>query len=450
MERWMAGTGLVACILLAVPASSYAQDPTWKAGVARAEITPSERLWMAGYASRTHEADDVLLPLFVKAFALQDTAGHKAVIVTSDTLGLPKAMADRIRVRLKEVLGLERDEVILSGSHTHSGPVLRDSLYFIYPFGDAQIQAVERYSQQFEDRVVSCVGEALGTMVSVRLEAGNGVVRFAINRRNNKEAEVLDTHDFKGPVDHAVPVLRAVREDGTPLAVLFGYACHGTVLDLYRWSGDYPGFAQAALEAAHPGMTALFFAGCGADQNPLPRRTVALARQYGHELAAAVDRVFEDPMTPLEAKLERQLAEVELGLMPPPSRETLVAQAQSSTAWEARAAKSFLADLDAGRPLPSTYRYPIYLWRLGSQILVALSGEPVIDYTIAIKQALGRDVFVMGYCNDVMSYIPSVRVLREGGYEGATAQMAYGIPSVWKEDIESLILGAVRDLASIK
>ncbi|MCX5759131.1 MAG: hypothetical protein NTU83_11605 [Candidatus Hydrogenedentes bacterium] len=324
---------------------------------------------------------------------------------------------------------------------------MRDSLYFIYPLDEARIRAIERYSAQFEDRVVACAAEAFNAMVPARLSAANGVARFAVNRRNNREAEILDTHDLKGPVDHAVPVLKVAREDGSLLALLFGYACHATTLDICRWSGDYPGFAQAELEAAHPGLTALFFAGCGADQNPLPRRTIALARQYGRELAASVERAVEDPMTPLDAKMDLKQTEVELALTPAPSRETLTALSQCDTPWQVRAAKAFLADLDAGKALPSAYRYPVYVWRLGGQLLVALGGEVVVDYAVAIKQALGRDTFVMGYSNDLMSYIPSVRVLREGGYEGATAQMEYGLPSAWTEDIEARIMNTVQELA---
>ncbi|MCX5759130.1 MAG: hypothetical protein NTU83_11600 [Candidatus Hydrogenedentes bacterium] len=121
MRGLIAGTCLAGCTLLAASTLSYGEETGgWKAGAARADITPTEPVWMAGYASRTHEADDTLAPLFVKALALQDAVGRKALIITSDTLGFPKDMAERVRTRLKESLGLERDQVILNGSHTHS------------------------------------------------------------------------------------------------------------------------------------------------------------------------------------------------------------------------------------------------------------------------------------------------------------------------------------------
>ncbi|HOT50201.1 MAG TPA: neutral/alkaline non-lysosomal ceramidase N-terminal domain-containing protein [Candidatus Hydrogenedentes bacterium] len=447
MHGLMAGAWVAGCVLLAAPVTNQGVETTgWKAGVARADITPGEPVWMAGYASRTHEADGTLLTLFVKALAIEDASGRKALIVTSDTLGFPRDLAERVRGRLKASLGLEREQVVLCGSHTHSGPVLRDSLSAIYPLNGAHVEAIERYSVQFEDRVVECAAAAFDALAPARLSSANGVARFAVNRRNNREAEILDTHDLKGPVDHAVPVLRVDRADGGLLAVLFGYACHATTLDIYQWSGDYPGFAQAELEAAHPGATALFFAGCGADQNPLPRRTVALARQYGRELAAAVERVLEDPMTPIDGRLDLKQTEVELALAPAPSRDHW-AELAAGSSWQAAAAKAFLADLDAGKSLPSSYVYPIHVWRLGGLTMVALGGEVVVDYAVAIKKELGRDVFVMGYCNDVMAYIPSERILKEGGYEGGSAQMAYGLPSPWAEGIESRILNAVYELA---
>ena len=105
------------------------------------------------------------------------------------------------------------------------------------------------------------------------MAAGQGTCGFAVNRRNNLEPDVpklIEQGALKGPVDHTVPVLAVYLPDGKLKAVLFGYACHNTVMDFYKWSGDYAGFAQLALEKSHPDATAMFFMGCGADQNALP------------------------------------------------------------------------------------------------------------------------------------------------------------------------------------
>ena len=443
------GLGMV--IMMTISATCGAQEPAagWQAGVARVDVTPQEPMWLAGYGARDRESEGTLHPIWVKALALKDATGHRAVLVTSDLLGFPKGMSDTIRDRLQEKFQLSRADIILNSSHTHSGPVLRHSLYAVYPLDEAGIKKVEQYSLTLEDQVVACVEKALAGLAPAKLSSANGVTRFAVNRRTNREAEILDTHDFKGPVDHAVPVLKVAREDGSLLAVAFGYACHATTLDFYKLSGDYPGFAQLEFEAAHPGATALFFAGCGADQNPMPRRTVALAQQYGRELAAAVDRVLTDPMKSLAPSLKTDYKEIDLAFSAVPTREALTAIAEKGSIYDKRAAQHFLQILDQGKPLPTSYpSYPIQLWILGEQALVALGGEVVSDYAIMLKHMLGRDLFVMGYSNDVMAYISSLRVLREGGYEGGSAQMLYGLPAPWTEDIESRILSTARDLAT--
>ena len=106
-------------------------------------------------------------------------------------------------------------------------------------------------------------------------------------------------------------------------AVAFGYSCHPTVLNLYKWSGDYAGFAQLELEKAYPGVTALFFQSAGGDQNPLPRRTIPLAQQYGRELAAAVERVLDEDMRPLSARLATAYSEVDLAFAKAPTEAHL-------------------------------------------------------------------------------------------------------------------------------
>ena len=440
--------GLSMVLDLSGPCHAASVQTGWLAGLARVDVTPQESMWLAGYASRDHPSDGTLHPLFVKALALKDGAGHQALLMTSDVLGFPKDMSDRIRDRLKDQFQLSRAEIILSSSHTHSGPVLGDSIRVIYPLDEAQIEKIARYSARLEGQVVECAARALSSMKPARLFSGNGITRFAVNRRNNPEAAILDNHDLKGPSDHAVPVLKVVGEDDALMAAAFGYACHATVLASYQWCGDYPGFAQIELEKAHPGATALFFAGCGADQNALPRRTVPLAQQYGRELAAAVERVLSENINELSPALKTEYKEVELAFGTPPTHEQLEGMAKTYTGYMQRAAQRLLKQLDDGKPLRTSYPYPVQIWRIGNQALVTLGGEVVVDYAILVKKTLGRETFVLGYCNDLMSYIPSVRVLHEGGYEGGDFQMGYGMPTKWADDIESRILAAARELAA--
>ncbi|GAA4455205.1 neutral/alkaline non-lysosomal ceramidase N-terminal domain-containing protein [Nibrella saemangeumensis] len=420
----------------------------WRAGVARVVITPEQPMWLAGYAARTHPSEGKLHDLWAKALVLEDADGKKAVLITTDLVGVPLTVSNYIRDRLQARYGLTRAQILLNSSHTHSGPVLQNALSDIYPLDQEQLMRIKAYTEKFQQEVVALVGRALQHLEPVELYSQNGVTRFQVNRRNNAEGTLARLIELKGPNDYAVPVLKVVNGKGELKAIAFGYACHPTVLDLYQWSGDYPGYAQLELEKAHPGVTALFFQGAGADQNPLPRRTIPLAHQYGRELAAAVERVLAEEMRKLSPRLTTAYQEVNLPLTGPPTREELVRLTQEAPYdYMKRWAGRMLQNLDKGEKAPASYPYPLQVWQLGEQTVMSLGGELVVHYANELKRLFGPELFVLGYSNNVMAYIPSATILKEGGYEGATSQMVYGLPGPWGPAVESLILGEMVKLA---
>lgn len=429
------------------PVHSQNTQLDWKAGVAKIDITPEKPQWMAGYGSRTSPSEGTVHPIWVKALSLEDAQGHQSVLLTADLLGWPKILSDDIRSVVADKYGLSKAQIILNSSHTHSGPVLQDALFDIYPLDDAERMKIKEYSAELKDRVVDLVGKCLEDMEPVSLYSENGVARFQVNRRNNVEATQAFITDLNGPNDYAVPVIKVEKADKSLMAIVFGYACHPTVLGINKWSGDYPGFAQIQLEKDHPGAQAMFFQGGGADQNPIPRRTIPLARQYGRTLAAAVDRVLEEEMKPLESTLETAYTEVALDLNLPPSIEELTHHCEVSSGYQKRWGERLLKDAKAGKEFRESYPYPLQVWKVGDQRIFALGGELLIGYTIQLKEIFGYDSFVMGYSNDVMSYIPTARVLHEGGYEGSSAQVVYGLPAKWSYNIESTIIHGMVDLA---
>lgn len=429
-------------LICLISTTSFSQTDLWQVGIARVDITPSDTLWLAGYGFRSHAATGTLHQLWAKAIAFQDEQQHRGVLVTADLLGFPKGLSDSIRRRLHELYGLENAQIILNSSHTHCGPVLENSLSDVYPLKSNHVKMIEQYSHWLEEQILTTVGAALENTRPARLYYGNGAVRFQVNRRNNNANTLSEQSDLNGPNDYAVPVLMAKGPDGELIAVVFGYACHPTVLNIYEWSGDYPGVAQTELEKRNPGAMALFFQGCGADQNPLPRRAVSLAQQYGEELAAAVTQVLHDTGQPLKSELVSGYTEIDLAFTTPPTIAEFRAFVDQATGYPKRWATRLLKQLEKNQPLPDSYPYPIQAWRLGTLPIFALGGEVVIDYAIALKRIFGQETFVMGYSNDLMGYIPSTRVLREGGYEGNSSQVVYGLPSTWASDIEIRILGA--------
>ncbi|MCU0871851.1 MAG: hypothetical protein MUE50_05855, partial [Pirellulaceae bacterium] len=207
-----------------------------------------------------------------------------------------------------------------------------------------------------------------------------------------------------------------------------------------------PGYAQIEVEQAQPGCQAMFWAGCGADQNPLPRRTVELAMDYGRQLATAVNEVLDKPMQPVAGKLATDFREIDLPLAALPTREQIEQDAQSKDVYVAARAKLLLTQMADGLPLSPTYPYPVQVWRLGDEIrFIVLGGEVVVDFALRLKADLGGPrTWVAGYSNDVMAYIASRRVLQEGGYEGGGAMVYYGLPTSWAPDSEDLIVAEAK------
>lgn len=444
---------LLAFILLlglACSPADAADAPAFKAGVATKVITPAEPMWMAGYASRTKPSEGKQHDLWVKALALEDSAGTVLVLVTSDLIGIPRDVSESVAAAVREKAGLTRERLLLSASHTHCGPVLQRNLSDMYPLSAEQRAQVVRYTDQLAAGMSETVLAALADRKPARLSYGSGVARFAMNRRRPTPTGFINDRNPEGPVDHSVPVLRVEGTDGTLRAVAFGYACHNTTLSYYQWCGDYAGFAQVDIQAKNPGAVALFWAGCGADANPLPRGTVEHAQKYGRELAEAVEGELARPATLMAGTFAAGYATIPLAFDQVPSRAQIQADLLNKNTTLKQRAERFLKILDAGGALPAEYTaYPVQVWRLGDGPLwVSLGGEVVVDYALRLKKELAgqRPVWVAGYTNDVMAYIPSERVLKEGGYEGDTSMIPYGWPSKWKAGLEEQIVTKVHQL----
>jgi hypothetical protein len=438
-----------AIILILAVLTSPVGAAEFKAGVARKAITPAGPVWMSGYASRTHASEGVIHDLWAKALAIEDPAGRRVVIVTTDLIGLPREVSTEIAARVKKQYGLERSQVLLCVSHTHSGPVVWPNLKSMYDLvTPAERECLEKYARRLSDDLVSLVGAAMTDLAPAQVSTGHGSVGFAINRRQALPKGYAIGQNPKGPVDHDVPVVKIAALDGKLRAVLFGYACHNTTLggDLYRINGDYAGFAEIELEKAVPGATAMFTILCGADQNPSPRGKVELAAQHGKALAEEVRRVLAGPLSPVRPPVRTAYEDVKLAFAPQP-RSKFEEEAKSKDRFRRHRADAMLAAFDAGQPVRDV-PLPVQVVRLGSDLaIVALGGEVVVDYSLRLKREFaGTNLIVVGYANEVMCYIPSRRVLREGGYEGGDAMIYYGLPGPFTDGVEETVIGACRRL----
>ena len=435
------------CVLLFLAlASAAAAD--YQAGISRLKITPQSPIFLSGYAARTHASTGIAGDLWAKAVALEDHKHHRVVIVSTDLIGLPAAVTDVVAARVAKEYGLERSSLLLNSSHTHAGPLIRGNLEVLFDLAPADSEVVSDYTRRLTDDLVTLVGAALGDLRPANLLFGNGIGSFAVNRRQARAQGVVFGVNSKGPSDHDVPVLKVISPEGGLRAVLFGYACHNTTLEgsFYEVSGDYAGYAQQALEKANPGATAMFLMLCGADQNPNPRGTLEIARRHGESLAAEVSRVMNTGLRPVRGDIRTAYRVTELDFAYH-TRDKFEAWAKDTNVFKARNAKLMLKAYDDRRPVRRS-PYPAQAFAFGKSLtVVALGGEVVVDYVLRIKKEFGAEgILVAGYSNDVMSYIPSLRVLKEGGYEADTSMIYYGLPGPYNEEVEDRVMAAVYDV----
>jgi neutral ceramidase len=420
----------------------------FRAGAARTKITPQMPAWLTGFAARTHPAETVAQDLWAKVLAVEDAKGSCFVVVTADLIGFTREITDEIAARAQRKYKLERRQLLFNASHTHSGPSVWPRLHVVRDSGADVQRELKSYADKLIENIDEAIGRALETLQPARLEFTLGQAGFAMNRRIEHLAAIRPGQTFPGPSDPSVPVLRVLSSEGKPIAIVFGYACHNTVLtaEFYEVSGDYAGHAQLAIERMYPGSTAMFIMLCAGDQRANPRSKRELARQHGETLAKAV---AEAPQAKQIGGLLQYAYEVTTLPFQAHSREVYLAESQSTDPFLARRGRLMLQALDSRKPVVST-PYPVQAVRFGdAPAWVALGGEVVIDYQLRLKSEFGPDrLVVLGYSNDVMSYIPSRRVQREGGYEAGDSMMYFSQPGWFTEEVEEIVLGTARRVLS--
>ncbi len=421
-------------------------------GGAKVDITPELPIRLAGYQSRLAEATRVEAPLSARALAIGSDADGPVVLVTADVIAVSETMSDAVAaaVRAKHP-GLTRERIAVCATHQHTGPAIAGTIPFMFSrdLPAEENARIERYAARLQEKLIEVALAALADRRPARLAWAQGTAEFAVNRRlivDGKHTGYKATPG--GPVDHALPVLRAVDAQGVVRAVLVNYACHCTTLkggDNYVHP-DWAGEAAKRIEGRHAGAVALVAIGCGADADPQPRGLPAVATNGG-AVADEVARVMAGEMRALGRVTHAAFRRIELPLGRVVPRAELVARL-TGKANVAYAAAQFLRQLDAGKPLPSVVPYPVQAWAFdGDFAMVFLGGEVVAEYALRLKRELGVSrLWVNAYANHVPCYIPSRQVLKEGGYEAEAAMDYYGWPTRLAEDTEDRIVRTVHDL----
>jgi hypothetical protein len=430
----------------------------WKAGVSRIDITPKETIWLHGWGSRTKPMQGVSHPIYARVLTLRDGEGNTGVLVSADILGFSFSTTAVIARRAKAKYGLERAQLILNASHNHSGPAMTDVLPLYFPHSAHDQKVIHRYTNWFVDRVVDAIGAALKDLKPARLAFGQGLAGFAVNRRRAREGG----RSLATVIDQDVPVLSVLSERDELRGIVFGYGCHPTCIEDGKINGDWPGYAQSALEESHPGTVAMFVQNCGGDINPLPRFRPGLGEMYGKILAAAVEQVLESQARDQQLSGQRQggklhsihsplrmaFTEAKLPFDTLPTKKELLSLTSGAGAMRRREVDYQLSLLKNGDRRPRALTYPIHVWQFGSDLkLIALSSETVTDYSLRFKKEYGWDnTWVSGYNDDYWCYIPSLRIWREGGYEGHTGMLECSLPGPFASTAEEIIAATVERL----
>lgn len=396
----------VNAVFVACQSGNPADQPLdWKAGSASVVVTPKTSMLMAGYAARKEPSEGTEQDLFAKALALEDSAGNRVVFITLDLIGVTGRLRSVVTQQVEEKFKLPPRSVVMNASHTHCGPA--------YSGEDAK-----SYFDFLAQTLTELVGRALDDLRPAALHYSTARCGFAMNRRTPTPRGYKNHPNPDGAVDHIVPVLSVLDAGGKLRSVMFGYACHNTTMGFRRWLGDYAGYAQEFFEMDHPGVTAQFLMGCGGDQNPYPRSELRYAQQHGRSLATAVEAALEAKQTTL---LHQQSLHGPL--------QSIIDTVTLDYTDEQR------------QPIA----YPVQMIQFGKELtIVALSSETVVDYSLRLKSELqtptGPAIWIAGYSNVMEGYIPSRRVLLEGGYEAESRP--------WQPTLEERIVAKVHELYS--
>lgn len=455
---------IMSLILLAVlVVTTGAQTPEWRAAAAKVVITPTEPMYLAGFANREVPAEGTAMELHAKSLAVADESGTRFVMVTLDLVEVTHQLRHAVATTVKAKFGLPENALLMNCSHTHCGPELRHTELEFMSFTDPQRkERCLRYNAWLTDRIVGIIGDALQHLAPATISHGQARCGFAMNRRLKSDKPAgdpyLNSPNPDGVVDHDVPVLTVHAADGRLSAIVFGYACHNTSMNIKQWHGDYAGHAQQMIEDAHPGTIALFMLGCGGDQNAYPRFSPVFSMRHGQSLATAVEAAIGAKPKPIRGLLRIGWQTARLDYQSVPTAAQIDRRLSTGEGYDPGYEKyqrtwdekRLFAMKNGG--LRDHYDYPIQIVRFGDDLtLVALSGETCVDYSLRLKREFtgpGR-LWVAGYCNDILAYIPSRRVLNEGGYEAYRSLMYWSNPlhpERFADTIEERIVGKVREM----
>jgi neutral ceramidase len=408
------------CFVLATSVDLHAA--TFRAAVAKADITPPPGLPMYGFFDRIKDnklCTGTLDPLYARVLVME--VGERRLALVTLDLGrtFNKSTLDSLRQRVTTSAGISL--LIVTASHTHSGPNILDE----YP-GNRR----PAWETTAVEKIAAAVTDASHHLVQAKMGTGHGEVYIGYNRRQaNADGKVtmLWTNPDKqptAPLDPSVWVMRIDDLNGKPMAILVNYACHPVVLgsDNLKYSADFVATMTATVEKAFDSMPLGFFLqGADGDINPYYATTpitdgaVAKRDWTGEQLGAEATRVAKAVHTdvPREPAIDfaDDVMRFESRWDPRRFREGLV------TSYGPRVFEDH-ADLFVNDPPPTVLELHVTTVLLNKQIAVlGMPGEPFVNFQINWRdRSPVQEAIVLGYANGYFDYFPTIDAAAQGGY----------------------------------
>lgn len=444
-------------------------------GCAGCAITPNHPLPLEGYGGRDRPAEGALDPLEARAIVLDDGRTQAAILMV-DVCGVVRATTQRIRALVAAACAIAPERVMVTYSHTHSAPATTS--YVNQPPDPT-------YLTWLEHTLAELIATAQQRLQPARLAVAEGQADFNVNRRLRTPGGMVMRANPYGLVDRRVRLLRFDPADAPaprgslgakplpqadPLALLFSYVCHPTVLGggNYRYSSDYPGSARrfveqafAPADAEQPACLAGFLPGCfgnvrphllapdGAFREGTPHELRVLGRRLGSAVVQAAAATTAETVNGIAMATR----EVTLAYTAVPAADELRAALNGPRRYWAQA---LLERLERDRCLPDHETTEVQVLRLGRHWLVALPGETTLEIGLAIERSLlelglaqpdrGDMTLTIGYANDYVAYLPSASLMTEGGYE-VTSWYEYLRCGPFTPDLEGRLVQTALALA---
>ena len=439
------GLGL---FLLVINADPNNQSETVFVGSSKVDITPKFPVVLAGYGGRTQEFEGIDTKLWARCLVIGKE--NPAVLVVIDNCGITSKIKNDLAERIKK-FGISESNLVISATHTHNAPSLRGYAPILWAGRTSpnQEDRIDKYTSFLIDQMEFLVVNALENREPMKLSWGRGEVQFGGNRRIIRDGTWAGFgFQRNGPVDHSLPVMVAADLKGETRVIWSNYACHCTTIGgRNHINGDWAGYANELIEKNNKSAISLLTIGCGADVGPQPSGDSKDAIKHGRAISKEVNKVISDHMITLPGVTETAVKELQLPLQQPKDRKHWQSQLKVG-GFHAELAKSMLKKIDEEGSISSEVKYPIHTWKFGQELAVVfLAGEVVVDYAVRFNKEFDwKRLWVSAWANDMPGYIPSRRILNEGGYEAEFSQVYYDLPGPYLPEVEDIMTDGVREL----